>query len=59
MLIAESDVGFSTIVGSAVFNVLFVIGACAIGAGQILALTWYARPSPPGPRRVRARMSAF
>ena len=55
VLIADSDVGFSTIVGSAVFNVLFVIGACAIGAGQILALTWYACPSPPGPPRVRAR----
>ena len=26
----ESDVGFGTIVGSAVFNVLFVIGMCAI-----------------------------
>ena len=27
---AESDVGIGTIVGSAVFNVLFVIGMCAI-----------------------------
>jgi sodium/potassium/calcium exchanger 2 len=26
----ESDVGFGTIVGSAVFNVLFVIGMCAM-----------------------------
>ena len=29
VFIARSDVGFSTIVGSAVFNVLFVIGMCA------------------------------
>jgi Ca2+/Na+ antiporter len=26
----RSDVGFGTIVGSAVFNVLFVIGCCAM-----------------------------
>lgn len=37
----ESDVGFGTIVGSAVFNVLFVIGACAFCAGQELKLTAY------------------
>lgn len=28
--IAKSNVGFGTIVGSAVFNVLFVIGVCAL-----------------------------
>lgn len=27
---AQSSVGFGTIVGSAVFNVLFVIGTCAV-----------------------------
>lgn len=30
VFIAQSNVGFGTIVGSAVFNVLFVIGACAV-----------------------------
>ena len=35
----QSDVGFGTIVGSAVFNVLFVIGACAIFTHKPLALT--------------------
>lgn len=30
VFVAGSDVGFGTIVGSAVFNVLFVIGMCAI-----------------------------
>eukprot|EP01065_Artemidia_motanka_P031168 TRINITY_DN3740_c0_g1_i1.p1 TRINITY_DN3740_c0_g1~~TRINITY_DN3740_c0_g1_i1.p1 ORF type:complete len:656 (+),score=129.77 TRINITY_DN3740_c0_g1_i1:71-1969(+) len=34
---AKSNVGFGTIVGSAIFNVLFVIGACAV-ATRSLAL---------------------
>ena len=37
----DSGVGFSTIVGSAVFNVLFVIGCCAIFSSGELVLTWY------------------
>lgn len=37
----ESDVGFGTIVGSAVFNVLFVIGMCAIFSNELLRLTWW------------------
>jgi len=36
-----SDVGFGTIVGSAVFNILFVIGMCAVCANEPLALTWW------------------
>lgn len=36
-----SEVGFGTIVGSAVFNVLFVIGMCAIFSKDILTLTWW------------------
>jgi sodium/potassium/calcium exchanger 2 len=36
-----SDVGIATIVGSAVFNVLFVIGACGIAAPTTLQLTGY------------------
>ena len=38
--ITESDVGFGTIVGSAVFNVLFVIAMCAFVAPN-LTLTWW------------------
>jgi len=38
---SESEVGFGTIVGSAVFNVLFVIGVCAISSSKVLALTWW------------------
>lgn len=37
----ESDIGFGTIVGSAVFNVLFVIGMCAIFSKEVLELTWW------------------
>ena len=37
----ESDVGFGTIVGSAVFNVLFVIGCCAMFTKDELVLTWW------------------
>jgi len=37
----ESAVGFGTIVGSAVFNVLFVIGMCAIFSKELLVLTWW------------------
>jgi sodium/potassium/calcium exchanger 2 len=36
-----SSVGFGTIVGSAVFNVLFVIGACAMASKDVLTLTSY------------------
>jgi len=36
-----SDVGFGTIVGSAVFNILFVIGMCALCASEPLKLTWW------------------
>ena len=38
---SESEVGFGTIVGSAVFNVLFVIGMCAICSLETLTLTWW------------------
>ena len=37
----RSDVGIGTIVGSAVFNVLFVIGCCAIFSRELLVLTWW------------------
>lgn len=37
----ESDVGFGTIVGSAVFNVLAVIGCCGMVAEEPIKLTWW------------------
>eukprot|EP00401_Gymnodinium_catenatum_P006336 CAMPEP_0117496468 /NCGR_PEP_ID=MMETSP0784-20121206/20672_1 /TAXON_ID=39447 /ORGANISM="" /LENGTH=542 /DNA_ID=CAMNT_0005291439 /DNA_START=146 /DNA_END=1774 /DNA_ORIENTATION=- len=36
-----SDVGFGTIVGSAVFNVLFVIGLCGLASKEAIKLTWW------------------
>merc|ERR1719351_260777 len=39
VFIAISDVGIGTIVGSAVFNVLFVIAACAFASKKALDLT--------------------
>ncbi|XP_056299038.1 sodium/potassium/calcium exchanger 2-like [Pseudoliparis swirei] len=41
VFIAQSNVGIGTIVGSAVFNILFVIGMCAIFSKEILNLTWW------------------
>jgi len=37
----ESEVGIGTIVGSAVFNVLFVIAMCSLLAKETLQLTWW------------------
>ena len=36
VFIAKTDVGIGTIVGSAVFNILFVIAACAFAAKEAL-----------------------
>ncbi|KAM9753786.1 sodium/potassium/calcium exchanger 1-like isoform 6-T6 [Menidia menidia] len=41
VFIAHSNVGIGTIVGSAVFNILFVIGMCALFSREILRLTWW------------------
>ncbi|XP_026574167.1 sodium/potassium/calcium exchanger 2 [Pseudonaja textilis] len=41
IFISHSNVGIGTIVGSAVFNILFVIGMCALFSKQILHLTWW------------------
>lgn len=51
VFIADSNVGIGTIVGSAVFNILFVLGMCAFvvgfktdpqtGKSTILDLTWF------------------
>ncbi|XP_078718210.1 sodium/potassium/calcium exchanger 2-like isoform X1 [Lampetra fluviatilis] len=41
VFISHSNVGIGTIVGSAVFNILFVIGMCAVFSREILVLTWW------------------
>ncbi|XP_057705375.1 sodium/potassium/calcium exchanger 1-like isoform X4 [Corythoichthys intestinalis] len=41
IFVSHSNVGIGTIVGSAVFNILFVIGMCAIFSREMLHLTWW------------------
>ncbi|XP_051982207.1 sodium/potassium/calcium exchanger 2-like isoform X1 [Xyrauchen texanus] len=41
VFVSHSNVGIGTIVGSAVFNILFVIGMCALFSHEILNLTWW------------------
>lgn len=41
VIIAKSDVGTGTIVGSAVFNVLFIIAVCAFAAKSPIRINWY------------------
>ncbi|XP_026823593.1 sodium/potassium/calcium exchanger Nckx30C isoform X2 [Ooceraea biroi] len=41
VFVSFDDVGIGTIVGSAVFNILFVIGMCAIFSRSVLSLTWW------------------
>ena len=38
VFITHGDIGIGTILGSAVFNVLFVIGLCGVGAGTVRVL---------------------
>ncbi|XP_074844542.1 sodium/potassium/calcium exchanger 3 [Carettochelys insculpta] len=39
VFITKGDVGIGTIVGSAVFNILCIIGVCGLFAGQVVALS--------------------
>ncbi|KAI4818696.1 hypothetical protein KUCAC02_003998 [Chaenocephalus aceratus] len=41
VFITKGDVGVGTIVGSAVFNILVIIGLCGIFAGQPITLSWW------------------
>ncbi|KAM3612324.1 uncharacterized protein V6R79_006826 [Siganus canaliculatus] len=41
VFITKGDVGVGTIVGSAVFNVLVIIGICGIFSGQTISLSWW------------------
>ncbi|XP_013403406.1 sodium/potassium/calcium exchanger Nckx30C isoform X2 [Lingula anatina] len=41
LFVAHNNVGIGTIVGSAVFNILFVIGMCAVVSKGVLKLTWW------------------
>lgn len=41
VFITKGDIGIGTILGSAVFNVLFVLGICALVSSKKLNLAWY------------------
>ncbi|XP_040904014.1 sodium/potassium/calcium exchanger 3 [Toxotes jaculatrix] len=41
VFITKGDVGVGTIVGSAVFNILVIIGICGIFSKQPISLTWW------------------
>ncbi|XP_043101315.1 sodium/potassium/calcium exchanger 3 isoform X2 [Puntigrus tetrazona] len=41
VFITKGDVGVGTIVGSAVFNILVIIGVCGIFTRQTVAVTWW------------------
>lgn len=41
VFIAKDDIGLGTVVGSAVYNVMFVISICALFAGMVVHLNWW------------------
>lgn len=38
---AKDDIGISGVIGSAVFNIMFVISVCALCSGTVCQLNWY------------------
>jgi len=38
---AKDDIGISGVIGSAVFNIMFVIAVCALCAGTVCHLNWW------------------
>jgi len=41
VFITKGDIGLGTIVGSAVFNILFIVAICGLCAGTVLKLGWW------------------
>lgn len=41
VFIAKDDIGLGTVVGSAVYNIMFVISICALFAGMVVNLNWW------------------
>lgn len=41
VFITKGDIGLGTIVGSAVFNILFIVAICGLFSGCILKLSWW------------------
>lgn len=38
---AKDDIGVSGVIGSAVFNIMFVISVCALASGTVCKLNWW------------------
>lgn len=41
VFITKGDIGLGTIVGSAVFNILFIVAICGLFSGRVLKLGWW------------------
>ncbi|GFT19340.1 hypothetical protein NPIL_593991 [Nephila pilipes] len=41
VFVAKDDIGIGTVVGSAVYNIAFVIGICGLFAGHVIYLNWW------------------
>lgn len=41
VFVAQDDIGISGVIGSAVFNIMFVISICALFAGSVCYLNWW------------------
>ncbi|RUS84093.1 hypothetical protein EGW08_008132 [Elysia chlorotica] len=41
VFIAKDDVGLSTVVGSAIYNVMFVVSVCGLAASSAVQLSWW------------------
>ncbi|XP_042208957.1 probable sodium/potassium/calcium exchanger CG1090 [Homarus americanus] len=41
VFVAKDDIGISGVIGSAVFNIMFVISVCALFAGRVIAINWW------------------
>nr|XP_045598729.1 probable sodium/potassium/calcium exchanger CG1090 isoform X2 [Procambarus clarkii] len=41
VFVAKDDIGISGVIGSAVFNIMFVISVCALFAGHVIYINWW------------------
>ncbi|GIY17088.1 hypothetical protein CEXT_57081 [Caerostris extrusa] len=41
VFVAQDDIGIGTVVGSAVYNIAFVVGICGLFAGRAIYLNWW------------------
>ncbi|XP_071544981.1 probable sodium/potassium/calcium exchanger CG1090 isoform X2 [Panulirus ornatus] len=41
VFVAKDDIGISGVIGSAVFNIMFVISVCALFAGHVITINWW------------------